>query len=63
MKVILLKDVKSVGQKGNVINATDGYARNYLIPRGIAKEATESNMKILGKQKESEDKRKKNESV
>ncbi len=36
MKVILTQDVKKLGKKGELINAADGYARNYLIPRGLA---------------------------
>ena len=40
MKVILLQDVKGSGKKGDLINAADGYARNYLIPKGLAMEAT-----------------------
>ena len=52
MKVILLKDIKSVGKKGEVINAADGYARNYLFPRKLAEEATDSNMHILNKKNE-----------
>lgn len=39
MKVILLQDVKSLGKKGELVEASDGYARNYLLPRKIAKEA------------------------
>lgn len=39
MKVILLQDVKSIGKKGDLANVSDGYARNYLIPRKLAKEA------------------------
>lgn len=39
MKVMLLKDVKGSGKKGEVINAADGYARNFLIPKGLAVEA------------------------
>jgi len=58
MKVILLKDVKGTGKKGDVVNASDGHARNFLIPRGLAKEATDSSISTLKHQKASEDKRK-----
>ncbi len=47
MKVILLEDIKNVGKKGEVINAKDGYARNYLFPRELAVEANKANMKKL----------------
>ena len=47
MKVILLEDVKGVGKKGQVINASDGHARNFLLPRKLAIEATDSNLKSL----------------
>lgn len=47
MKVILLKDIKGTGKKGEIINASDGHARNYLIPRGLAKEATDGSVKEL----------------
>ena len=47
MKVILLKDIKGTGKEGDVINASDGHARNYLIPRKFAIEATDSNLKEL----------------
>ncbi|WMJ77627.1 MULTISPECIES: 50S ribosomal protein L9 [unclassified Sedimentibacter] len=47
MKVILLEDVKNVGKKGNIINAKDGYARNFLFPKNLAIEATPSNLKNL----------------
>ena len=40
MKVILLQDVKGSGKKGDLINAADGYARNFLLPKGLAMEAT-----------------------
>lgn len=54
MKVILKADVKGVGKKGEVINASTGYARNYLFPRNLAVEATEGSMKTLEKQRELE---------
>ena len=47
MKVILLQDVKKIGKKGDVINTSDGYARNYLFPRKLAEEATEASLHIL----------------
>jgi len=58
MKVILLKDVKGTGKKGDVINASDGHARNFLIPRGLAKPATDGNVAQLSHQTESANKRK-----
>ena len=54
MKVILLQDVKKVGKKGDVIEASDGYARNFLFPRKLAQEANDSNMHILNNKKENE---------
>lgn len=44
MKVILLKDIKGTGKKGDIINASDGHARNYLLPKGLAVEATANNL-------------------
>lgn len=52
MIVILQKDLKGTGKAGDVVKVSDGYARNMLIPRGIAKEATEGNIKNLKKQQE-----------
>ncbi|HKL10167.1 MAG TPA: 50S ribosomal protein L9 [Clostridia bacterium] len=51
MKVILLKDIKGTGKKGEIINASDGHARNYLLPRKLAKEATQGNVNALNKKK------------
>jgi large subunit ribosomal protein L9 len=59
MKVILLEDVKNVGKKGTIINAKDGYARNFLFPKNLAIEATDVNLKNLEnakKQKEEKEK-------
>ncbi len=47
MKVVLLADVKNLGKKGDVVEVAQGYARNYLLPRGLATEATEGMMKQL----------------
>lgn len=52
MVVILLKDVKGTGKAGEVVKVSDGYARNMLLPKGLAKEATEGNVRNLEKQKE-----------
>ena len=51
MKVILLEDVNGSGKKGELINASDGYARNYLLPKKLAMEATAQALNEL-KQKE-----------
>jgi len=61
MKVILLKDIKGTGKKGQVIEASDGHARNYLFPRGLAKPATDSSVRELEHQKAAADKRKEKE--
>ena len=51
MKVILLQDIKGTGKKDQVIEASDGYARNYLIPRKLAKEATAEALNSIEKSK------------
>lgn len=51
MIVILTKDVKGTGKAGEVVKVSDGYARNMLLPKGLAKEATEGNVKNLEKQR------------
>ncbi|PIU42270.1 MAG: 50S ribosomal protein L9 [Candidatus Omnitrophica bacterium CG07_land_8_20_14_0_80_42_15] len=51
MKVILIKDIENLGVVGDVINVSDGYARNFLIPRGYAKNATPSNLKTVEEEK------------
>lgn len=50
MKVILLKDVKGIGKVGAVAKVSDGYARNLLLPKGMAKEATPGNLKAMEEQ-------------
>lgn len=57
MKVILLEDVKGSGKTGDVVKVSDGYARNLLIPKGLAVEATPQNIKQLEKKKASEEKK------
>ncbi|MCL2570915.1 MAG: 50S ribosomal protein L9 [Defluviitaleaceae bacterium] len=52
MKVILLEDVKNIGKKGQVINTSDGHARNFLFPRKLAIEATAANMANLEAQQQ-----------
>ena len=47
MKVILLQDVKGLGKKGELVNASDGYARNFLFPKNLAKEANAQAMNEL----------------
>jgi len=47
MKVILTQDIKSVGKKGQIINASDGYARNYLLPKKLAVVADNANLNEL----------------
>lgn len=51
MQLILLDDVKKLGKKGDVINVAEGYARNFLIPRNLAVEATGGKLKNLEMQK------------
>jgi len=47
MKIILIENVKGVGEIGDVVIVKDGYARNYLIPKGLARTATSSNVKVI----------------
>ena len=54
MKVILLKDVKGQGKKDEVVEVSPGYARNFLIPGGHAKEASSTNLNSIKLQKEAE---------
>lgn len=52
MKVILLQDIKSLGKKGELVNVSDGYARNFLFPKRLAKEA---NAQAMNEYKNAED--------
>jgi large subunit ribosomal protein L9 len=57
MKIILLSDVKSLGTTGNVIEVADGYARNYLLPRGLAAEASKGSLALLEQQRKAKARR------
>lgn len=54
MKVILKTDVKKVGKKGEIVEVSDGYARNFLINKGLAVQATTKSLEILADQKAQE---------
>ena len=57
MKVILLKDVKGTGKKGEVKEVSDGYARNFLMKKGVAVEASQTNMKELDEKEKSKERK------
>lgn len=59
MQVILLQDVKSLGKKGEMVKISDGYARNFILPKKLGLEANAKNMNDLKLQKAAEDKRQK----
>lgn len=61
MKVVFLKDVKGQGKKGDVKEISDGYVRNYLLPKGLVSVATDGSLKVLDQQQKSEAKRKEQE--
>ena len=58
MKVILLQDVKGSGKKNQIVEVNDGYARNFLFPKKLAKEATSSNLNAVNVQNQAEAHRK-----
>ena len=55
MKVILLEDVKSLGKKGQIVNVSDGYARNMILPKKLGVEATSKNLNDLKLRKANEE--------
>lgn len=57
MKVILLKDVKGTGKKGEVKEVSDGYARNFLLKKGLAQEASSTNLKELDEKNKSKERK------
>lgn len=57
MKIILLQDEKKLGKKGDIIEASEGYARNYILPKKIGVEATARNMNDLKLQKANEERK------
>lgn len=57
MKIILIKDIKGLGKKFDVKDAADGYARNFLIPRGLARPADEKSLKEISAQKAIQEKK------
>ncbi|MBV8688909.1 MAG: 50S ribosomal protein L9 [Candidatus Eremiobacteraeota bacterium] len=57
MKVILLSDVKPLGKRGEVVEVAEGYARNYLLPRALAAEASKGALTVLADQQRAKDKR------
>lgn len=61
MKVLLLQDVKPQGKKGDIVEVNDGYARNFLIRRGLAKEATASVINETNQRRAADEKRRKEE--
>ena len=58
MKVILKQDVKGLGKKDQMVEASDGYARNFLFPKGLAVEASASNINVMKTKNEAEKQRK-----
>lgn len=61
VKVILMKSVKKIGEAGDIVDVADGYGRNYLLPKGLAVEATEGNLKRAKEEKQEETKKKEKE--
>ena len=58
MKVILTQDIKSLGKKDAIVEVSEGYGRNYLLPKGLAMEASKGNLNDINNKKEAEKNRK-----
>jgi large subunit ribosomal protein L9 len=61
MKMILIQDVKALGKKGDVVEVSDGYGRNYLLPKKMAITATDGALKEITQKKERQDQKKQQE--
>lgn len=59
MEIILLQDVKALGKKGEVVKVSDGYARNFILPKKLGLEASKQNLYDLNMQKAAEEKKQK----
>jgi large subunit ribosomal protein L9 len=59
MEIILTQDVKTLGKKGDIVKVSDGYARNFILPKKLGLEATKQNLYELNMQKAAEEKRQK----
>lgn len=59
MEIILTQDVKALGKKGEIVKVSDGYARNFILPKRLGMEATKQNLYDLNMQKAAEEKRQK----
>jgi len=57
LKIILLKDVKDLGKKGDVVDTSDGYARNFLFPRKLAQEATSENLHVVNMERRTDERK------
>lgn len=59
MEIILIQDVKALGKKGDIVKVSDGYARNFILPKKLGLEATKQNLNDLNTQKAAEERRQK----
>ena len=57
MKIILKEDIPSIGKRGDIVNVSDGYGRNYLIPKKLALLATPNNVKLIENDRKSREKK------